>query len=104
MPGACKVAVRPVVPGRMPAACKVEAVRRAEDPLAAPRAVVECKAAVLRAATVPQVVPAQWVAAPRVEPAGSRRPGAEPPAVGKARKAAVHKARKGAAVPVAAAR
>ncbi|WP_161966158.1 hypothetical protein [Steroidobacter cummioxidans] len=100
-PEACKVAVQRVVLERMPAACKVEAVRRVVDPLAALRVAVECRAVVLRAAMVPQVEPAQWVAAALQAAAEVfRRPGAEPAvAVPKALKAVVLKVRKVAAMP-----
>ncbi len=95
------MAVQRVVLERMPAACKVEAVRRVVDPLAALRVAVECRAVVLRAAMVPQVEPAQWVAAALQAAAEVfRRPGAEPAvAVPKALKAVVLKVRKVAAMP-----
>jgi hypothetical protein len=77
---ACLVAAAPVAPARM-AVCKVEQPAAAVPKVVARLVAVECKAAVPQAVVVPRAGPAQRVAAPRVVPAVSRRPGAEPPAV-----------------------
>jgi hypothetical protein len=104
----CKAAAQPAVPEPTPVVCKVAAAHRAVARLAEPertpvvckaaarravaqpaalRVAVECKAVVLRAAAVPQVGLAPWVAA------DIPRPEAEPVLL-----AAARKAHKGAAV------